>query len=124
MSNITNHEILIGKTSSNFGVFGAVSCSVLGSLLNFVILVVILMEGKVRRYNASPLMFYHSLSLFIFSTFCLPIAALRFLLRETIFEHLHIDGCGIFAMLFFSNLAVSNWIVTMISLNHYLVAVK
>ena len=117
-------NILIGETSSIIGVFGAIFCSVLGTLLNLLVLIVILTRAKVRKYNASPLMFYHSLSLLIFSAMCLPVAAMRFYFRDKIFEVLHQEGCSYFAMLFFSNLAVSNWIVSIVSLNNYVLAVR
>ena len=123
-TNIVNDHIVIGEASSTFGVFGAITCSVLGTLLNLLVLVVILTRAKVRKYNASPLMFYHSLSLLIFSALCLPVAAMRFYFRDKIFDVLHEDGCSYFAMLFFSNLAVSNWIVSIVSLNNFLLAVK
>ena len=123
-TNKTNVTILIGETSSTFGVVGAITCSVFGTLLNLLVLIVILTRAKVRRYNASPLMFYHSLSLLTFSALCLPVAAMRFYFRDKIFDVLHKDGCSYFAMLFFSNLAVSNWIVCIVSLNNFLLAVR
>ena len=123
-TNKTNVTILIGETSSTFGVVGAITCSVLGTLLNLLVLIVILTRAKVRRYNASPLMFYHSLSLLTFSALCLPVAAMRFYFRENIFDHLPEEGCSFFSLVFFANLAVTNWIVCMVSLNHFLVAFR
>ena len=123
--NETNKTIIIiGQVSSTFGVFGAITCSVLGTLLNLLVLIVILTRAKVRRYNASPLMFYHSLSLLTFSALCLPVAAMRFYFRDNIFKHLPEEGCSYFSFVFFANLAVSNWIVSIVSLNNYLLAVR
>ena len=125
MTETTNKtKILIGETSSTFGVVGAITCSVLGTLLNLLVLIVILTRAKVRNYNASPLMFYHSLSLLTFSALCLPVAAMRFYYRDNIFKHLPEEGCSFFSLVFFANLAVTNWIVCMISLNHFLVAFR
>ena len=125
MTETTNKtNILIGEASSTFGVVGAITCSVLGTLLNLLVLIVILTRAKVRRYNASPLMFYHSLSLLTFSALCLPVAAMRFYFRDNIFKHLPEKGCSYFSMVFFANLAVTNWIVCMVSLNHFLVAFR
>ena len=125
MTETTNKtNILIGEASSTFGVVGAITCSVLGTLLNLLVLIVILTRAKVRRYNASPLMFYHSMSLLTFSALCLPVAAMRFYFRDNIFKHLPEDGCSYFSLVFFANLAVTNWIVCMVSLNHFLVAFR
>ena len=125
MTETTNKtNILIGEASSTFGVVGAITCSVLGTLLNLLVLIVILTRDKVRRYNASPLMFYHSMSLLTFSALCLPVAAMRFYFRADIFDHLPEEGCSYFSLVFFANLAVTNWIVCMVSLNHFLVAFR
>ena len=69
--------IIIGPAVSNVGLAGAITCSILGTILNVVMIWVLLSRKNVRRQKISPLLFYQAMGYLTLSAGCLPIIAMR-----------------------------------------------
>ena len=69
--------IVIGPAVSKFGLAGAITCSILGTTLNVIMILVILSRKNVKGQKISPLLFYQAMGYLTLSAGCLPIIAMR-----------------------------------------------
>ena len=114
-------EPTIGPISSGFGMSGAVICSILGTLLNGLALMVILFQPAVKDHSTSPLLFFQAVGDLIFSSLYLPMVAFRFYHQDKLMDYLPEKGRGIFGLLFYASLGTSTYILSLISVNRLFV---
>ena len=114
--------IIIDELSSGFGAAGAIFCSITGIIFNSISLYVLWFNPNVKKNITSPLLFMQGLCDLSFSIGCLPIIALRFILRDKVLLYLPESFCDIFASFMYANFAVSMCLLSMISLSRLLVA--
>ena len=120
-SNEVSSDPIIDPISSGFGMSGAVLCSILGTLVNGLTLMVILFQPAVKYHSTSPLLFFQAVGDLIFSSLYLPMVAVRFYHQDKLMDHLPKDGCAIFGLLFYACLGVSTYILSLISVNRLFV---
>lgn len=103
-------------TSTNVAFMFATSISVIGSVLNFIIIVAILQYKKTRRHVTTPFIVSVASTDLVYSAFILPILATRFYNRSwfpSIGEHL----CHIFPLVFYANMGTSLFALMVITIN-------
>ena len=72
-------DIIIGLAGSNLGLAGAITCSVLGTILNVLKILTILSRKKVRDSTISPLLFFQGIGYLTLSAGFFPFLAMRFI---------------------------------------------
>ena len=87
--------IIINADLSNIAFGGAIVCSILGTIVNFITMVVILKRPSVKKHSTSPLLFFQAMTDFLFSIICLPFVAVRFYLREKLEDLLVESMCKV-----------------------------
>merc|ERR1711935_16842 len=107
---------LFGIINSTIGGIGAALCSLFGTIVNVMAIVMILKRPKIKKHLIAPILFIMCMSNLTFSLISMPITSYRFFVRSN-WANPTGTFCKLFPIVFFANVNVCTITTALITLN-------